>query len=73
MLKKLKEMVDYNYKQLEKVDFDQNQAENLYTIESNGQEVYDFFHDETMRDKVDPIEYYGKEKLEHISKHFKGE
>lgn len=70
-LKELKSVVDYNYKQLEKVEGDQNLAENLITLSHDDFEVYDPFTDETMMDKVNPIKYYGLTKVKNMIDNYK--
>lgn len=62
----LREIISYNERQLLKVGGDQTYADDLITLESNGQEVYDFFLDETMRETVEPFEYYGKDKIKDV-------
>jgi hypothetical protein len=59
-------IIEHNYKALEKVDFDQNRAKNLFTIEHNGTIIYDFLHDESLRDEVIAFQYYGFEKMNNV-------
>lgn len=62
----LREIISYNEKQLLKDGGEQTYVENLITLESNGQDVYNFFLDETMRETVEPFEYYGKDKIKDV-------
>jgi hypothetical protein len=61
----LSDIVDHNEKILE-------QEENIpsdvhtFTFEHNGQDIYDFFHDETLRKSVYPHEYYPIDKLKKV-------
>lgn len=66
LIRYLRDIVEHNNREMERVGGDQTYAEGLYTLESNGQDVYDFFLDETMRDYVEPLEYYKKEKIEEV-------
>lgn len=68
MEKKLIEIMENNYHNLGIVGFDQSRAKNLFTISHNDTNVFDFLHDETMRDIIQPIKYYGLEKLENVIK-----
>jgi hypothetical protein len=63
MIETLKQIVNYNFSQLEKVDFDQNHAQNLFTIDHNGTSIYNFFTDETGRVEVNPLDYYDYQSL----------
>lgn len=67
----LEEIVKHNKKQVEKVNGDQGRAEGLYVIESDGQEVIDLFLTESMMSEVDPIKYYGEEKIGEVIKKWK--
>jgi hypothetical protein len=62
-IEKLRKIVESNYDKIRQADGDQSQAVGLRAIESNGQEIYDVFVDETMMDEVNPFEYYGHSKL----------
>jgi hypothetical protein len=65
LYKRLKAVVQYNKEQLKKVDWDQNYAEGLITLheENEGIDVWDPFHDTTLRFDVDPITEYGESKV----------
>lgn len=67
----LKDIVAHNENQMEKAGYDQTYAEDLYVVDKYGQDVYDFFMDETFRESVDPVEYYGKEELLKVIKKWK--
>lgn len=55
-----------NTTKLNEVDGDQSSAVGLTVFEHNGQEIYDPFLDESGRTIVDPLEYYGRQKMEQL-------
>lgn len=59
----LKELVEHNRKQVEKVGGDQNRAEGIIECPHEEFAIYDVFVDETMREEVDPVDYYGYENI----------
>ncbi|MCA1064722.1 hypothetical protein QTG56_24230 (plasmid) [Rossellomorea sp. AcN35-11] len=63
LVEELRKIVEHNHKRMAAADHDQNLATNLYTMEHNGIDVYDFFVDETMRESVEPFSYYPFHKL----------
>lgn len=63
---KLKEVVAYNEKQMDKVDGDQCSAENLITFDDCGVEIYNPFYESSGRFEVDPIKEYGDEKIQEM-------
>lgn len=62
----LQPIIDHNFRELSKVDYDQGAAKNLFTISHEGTAVFDFCHDETLIDTVEPMLYYGLEPLEKV-------
>lgn len=64
LLAQVKEIVQRNEVEMNKVEGDQSQAQNLHTFAFEGIEVWDAFSDTSMRFEVNPIEYYGKAIIE---------
>jgi hypothetical protein len=71
ILKDLKKVVEYNLVEIEKVDGDQNFAENIYVLSHEEISVYNPFADESGRFEVNPFEYYGMEKILKMIEEFK--
>jgi hypothetical protein len=67
----LKNIVKYNEKQLEKVNGDQTKAENLITFNFKDTSIYNPFLDETMRNEVQPTQYYGLDNIDKMIKQYK--
>lgn len=59
LIEKLTVIVEYNDKQMAKVDYDQGRATDLHDFEFEGMAIWNPFYDESMRFEEDPIEYYG--------------
>ena len=64
LLDKLIEVVGYNTVLSEEAGDDASYVTELISFEHNGQLVSDPFYDETLRDEVNPIDYYGRKKIE---------
>lgn len=68
----LKEITEHNHKVLEERNYDTTNINDIYIIESkSGQEIYDFFHDESMIYNVDPFDYYNNKELEKVINEWK--
>lgn len=65
----LKNIVEYNYKILDETDYNVDDKR-LYDIvdDNRGVVTYDFFHDESLRDTVEPYSYYDNKELERVIK-----
>lgn len=61
---KLREVVAYNEKQMDKVDGDQCSAENLATFYNGDAEIWNPFYESSCRFEVDPIKEYGEENIQ---------
>lgn len=59
----LKELVAHNRKQIEAVDGEQNKAVGVIDLPYEEYAIYDVFYDESIRNKVNPVEYYGYDKI----------
>ena len=67
----LKDIVRHNEKELEKVNGDQNKAENLITFTFKDTSIYNPFLDETLRNEVSPTQYYGLGNIDKMVKQYK--
>lgn len=68
----LRDIVKYNEKQLEKTNGDQNKAaEKLITFNFKDTNIYNPFFDETMRNEVQPSQYYGLGNINKMIKQYK--
>ena len=67
----LKDIVRHNEKELEKVNGDQNKAENLITFTFKDTNIYNPFLDETLRNEVSPTQYYGLGNIDKMVKQYK--
>lgn len=63
LLRGLEVVVKYNEEQMRKANGDQSRAKNLITLEYEGMSIYNPFYDESMMHSVDPIKYYGLDKI----------
>ncbi|HWO74656.1 MAG TPA: hypothetical protein VNM69_01920 [Bacillus sp. (in: firmicutes)] len=63
ILKDLEKVVEHNRLEVEKVDGDQGLAKNVIVLSHEGSSIYNPFVDESGRFEVNPIEYYGMEKI----------
>lgn len=63
---KLREVVAYNERQIDKANGDQSSAENLVTFEDGGVAIHDPFYESSGRFEVDPIKEYGEEKIQEM-------